>query len=364
MPVSLTKVFSDKPGWYRGDFHAHSACSDGALAPRDLSDLAVAHGLDFLSITDHNTVGAFADFDDSLAHMVIPGIEITLREGHFNVFGFTSIAEQAEGLFKPLMELPKEIRNKQHRDHAELCAMIDQIKAAGLMIVVAHPLLWPWEWRDHDTEIASFDCIELINDPTYKESLVDNPPARRMWSAWLNAGFRHTGLGGSDFHRLKPNDDPTRLARLDLPATYVYARELSPAAILEGVRQRHAYVSMGPTIEFQAEQDGQVYQMGDDLGGIRARVRFYARVQGSTSPAEALLIREGKVVTRVPIRDGKAELEWQLEPGEEGQGGWLRLDVVDPNDQSLAISNPFYWGSIRTPGSYPYGRSLGSYTKA
>jgi hypothetical protein len=364
MPVSLTKVFSDKPGWYRGDFHAHSICSDGALSPRDLNDLAIAHGLDFLSITDHNNIRAFDNFDENLDHMIIPGIEITLREGHFNVFGFKSIADQAQELFHSLMELPKEIRNKQHRDHAELTDLIKQIKEAGLIIVVAHPLLWPWEWRDHDTEIASFDCIELINDPTYKESLVDNPSVRRMWSAWLNAGYRHTGLGGTDFHRLQPNDDPTRIARLDLPLTYVFAQELSVQAILDGICQRHAYVSMGPKIEFQAEVGAQTFQMGEDLGKIQTTVRLFARVEDCTSPAEALLIKNGKIVTKVPVRDGKAEIEWQVEPGEGIEGSWYRFDVIDLEDQGLAISNPVFFGKLPSPGSHPFGKFLGGFAKA
>ncbi len=88
MSVSLSKVFSAKPGWYCGDFHAHTTCSDGVFSPKGLSDLAIQQGLDFLSITDHNAVNAFDDFDEAINHMVLPGIEITLLDGHFIVFGF------------------------------------------------------------------------------------------------------------------------------------------------------------------------------------------------------------------------------------------------------------------------------------
>lgn len=77
-----------------------------------------------------------------------------------------------------------------------------------------------------------------------------------MWSVWLNAGFRPTALGGTDFHSLEPSDDARRIARLNPPLTYIYAQKLSCQAILDGVLKRHVYISMGPQIDFQAQVDG------------------------------------------------------------------------------------------------------------
>jgi hypothetical protein len=365
MTVSLTKVFSAKPGWYRGDFHAHTTCSDGVLSPRGLSDLAVEHGLDFLSITDHNDVRAFGHFDESFDRMILPGIEVTLREGHFNVFGFEGDPEQATQFFHNIVDLPNEIRYNLRRDHAQLAELMGRIQEAGMITDIAHPLLWPWEWRDHDTDIAQLNCIELINDPTYRDNPAANPSARRMWSAWLNAGYRVTAVGGTDFHSQQPSDEPTRLSRLDLPVTYVYARQLSGQAILEGVRQRHVYVSMGPQMTYEAHVDGQVYQMGDDLGKTHGTVRFYAQVVGVRGAAQAMLVKGGQIAVQVPVVEGKAEIEWQLQPAGEGPGSWVRFDVIDPQDQSLAVSNPFFFGE-QTPRtrSRPFGGFLGAFAKA
>jgi hypothetical protein len=364
MPISLTKIFSAKPGWYCGDFHAHTTCSDGFLSPRGLNDLAVEHGLDFLSITDHNGTGAFDNFDENLGAMILPGMEITLREGHFNVFGFEGIPEQARKYLDSIVDLPKAQKNHQHKYHAELAELMGRIKEDGLIIDLVHPLLWPWEWRDHETEIAAFDCIEIITDPTYKDSYTANPSARRMWSAWLNAGFRITAVGGTDFHALEPSDDSKRIARLNLPLTYVFANELSGLGILEGVRQRHVYVSMGPQIEFQAQAGGQVYQMGDDLGQIQSSVQLFARVEGCANPAQALLVGNGNIITQVAVQDGKAEINWKIAPGEVKESSWYRFDVIDPNDQTIAVSNPFFFGPRPSAGKSPYGRFLGSYAKA
>src|SRR5690606_38400185 len=73
--------------WYRGDLHSHTTCSDGCHRPADLLAVARAEGLDFLAITDHNSIGAFAEIDGEPGPFILPGVEVTLEQGHFNVFG-------------------------------------------------------------------------------------------------------------------------------------------------------------------------------------------------------------------------------------------------------------------------------------
>lgn len=49
------------PNPFRADMHCHSTCSDGSLSPRDLVLLAAQKGLKALSITDHDTIGAYVE---------------------------------------------------------------------------------------------------------------------------------------------------------------------------------------------------------------------------------------------------------------------------------------------------------------
>jgi len=383
MTISLTKVFSTKPGWYCGDFHAHTTCSDGVFSPRGLRDLAVEHGLDFLSITDHNAIRALDEFDNDYPLMVLPGLEITFIQGHINIFGFEGNTPWAQELFHTIVDYPPYDVYMQGKEHAELDELLHKIRAAGLITDVCHPLLPPWEWRDMQTEIENFTCVELINDPTYGGSFgpVDNPTAnpatRRMWSAWLNAGYRVTAVGGTDFHSLQPSDDPKRLSLLNLPRTYVYASELSCQAILDGVRKHHVYVSMGPKIEFRASMDGVDYMMGDDLGETQAPLHLFARVEGCAGSAAARLVKNGEVVSETQIREGRdgvtppfLEFEWKFLP-EKGVSAWYRFDVIghDPitntDDQSLAISNPIFLGP--TPervNTLPHEHTFGSFLGA
>lgn len=43
----------------RLNFHCHTICSDGSLAPEDLASEAVAIGLEHLAVTDHHALGAY-----------------------------------------------------------------------------------------------------------------------------------------------------------------------------------------------------------------------------------------------------------------------------------------------------------------
>lgn len=46
---------------FRADLHCHSTCSDGSLSPSQIVNLAKARGLSGLSITDHDSISAYAN---------------------------------------------------------------------------------------------------------------------------------------------------------------------------------------------------------------------------------------------------------------------------------------------------------------
>lgn len=354
MTLSESRVFAGGPGWYRGDFHAHTTCSDGAFSPRALSDLAAEQGLDFLAITDHNTIKAFDDFDDSYGRMILPGVEITLDQGHCNVLGFEGNVAWVRELLHPLTELSYAEAHSFYNEGKSFRELLDQVTASGLFVCLLHPLEKPYEWRDGQTPVSFFQGIEVINDPTFKDAGTANAATRRLWSAWLNAGYRVTGIGGTDFHSLKPEDDPNRLMRLDLPLTYVYAAELSCQAVMKALRLGHAYVTMGPKIKFEARSDGRSRVMGDDLGVLHSPANLYGWVEGCTARAHASLIRNGKLISQAPVKDGEARVEWEVAP-ESGGSSWYRFEVVDDDDQSIAISNPIFFGATGQPQPRTYG---------
>ena len=60
------------------DFHCHTTASDGSLSPSELLDLALEREIDMLSITDHDTLEAYRQLDQSASSLqIIPGIELS-----------------------------------------------------------------------------------------------------------------------------------------------------------------------------------------------------------------------------------------------------------------------------------------------
>jgi 3',5'-nucleoside bisphosphate phosphatase len=79
----------------RADLHTHTTASDGRLAPAALVRKAHAAGLAALSITDHDTVDAYAEAQpvaDELGLDLVPGVELSANVGgrdvHLLGYGF------------------------------------------------------------------------------------------------------------------------------------------------------------------------------------------------------------------------------------------------------------------------------------
>jgi hypothetical protein len=66
--------------WLAGDLHAHTVHSDGVLTVSELAALAVERGLDFLAVTDHNTISHHAELPAAARRYgitLLPGQEVT-----------------------------------------------------------------------------------------------------------------------------------------------------------------------------------------------------------------------------------------------------------------------------------------------
>src|SRR5262245_16433013 len=73
--------------WYRGDLHSHTVHSDGLFTVDERLRRAAGRGLDFIAITDHNTVSHHPELDPWRDRIVpIRGSEVTTFHGHMNVF--------------------------------------------------------------------------------------------------------------------------------------------------------------------------------------------------------------------------------------------------------------------------------------
>jgi hypothetical protein len=309
--------------------------------------MAEAEGLDFLAITDHNSIQALSQLGDRSSLLIVPGLEVTLDHGDFNVFGIHDRRDWMEQICTGQMRVPLKGRYPTTTD------LMRSTAAAGLLNSINHPILPPWEWRYGNTDLRYVHCLEVCNDPYYPDNAHANPQAVALWTAWLKAGYRITALGGSDYHYPPRPAEGDPGMRLGLPSTYVWAEELSVLAIVRGLRERRAYVSTGPEVTFYARAHGNVYGIGDDLGQLGGKIEFTASVAASQAAARAQILKNGRVIAEKPVRDGRARLVVQT-AADPASSDWYRLDVLDQTGQWLAITNPIFVGRARVPRLHKY----------
>ena len=114
------------------DLHMHSTASDGQHTPTELVELAKQHGLEAISITDHDTAAGLAEAAQAgqrVGLKVIPGIELGAREyPSFHILGYGISPE-----FPRLLALCREM--KEGRDSRK-CRLISFLQEKGVEISI------------------------------------------------------------------------------------------------------------------------------------------------------------------------------------------------------------------------------------
>ncbi len=107
------------------DFHAHTRESDGSLAPQELADCMRERGTRVFSITDHDTLRAYGQFQPADGMRVVTGIEIntTYRDGEVHILGFR--LPLGDAVLNAVIE-----RNRSAR-RTRIGRMVDQLRRAG-----------------------------------------------------------------------------------------------------------------------------------------------------------------------------------------------------------------------------------------
>lgn len=116
---------------FRADLHCHSTCSDGSFSPFEIIDLAVSSDLQGLSITDHDTIEAYATalpYAEKKGLPLISGIELSCvhKETSVHILGY------AFSLSSPAMTTFCERHWKRRRERCH--AIIERLEKIGLPI--------------------------------------------------------------------------------------------------------------------------------------------------------------------------------------------------------------------------------------
>jgi hypothetical protein len=314
------------PGWYRGDLQCHTHHSDARGSLEALLSTARTRGLDFLAVTDHNTVSHIHEFPAHAGQrpLLIPATEVTTYAGHMNVWGLRAWQE-----FRC-----------SAGDRAAMRAIIDLAHAQGCLCSVNHPKTDgpPWEYGD-----LPYDCVEAWQAPwpfRNEESLA-------FWDALLMAGRRVIAVGGSDYHQplLTMQGRPHLLGQ---PTTWVYADSLSVEGVLAGLRRGRVCVSAdveGARLDMRIFDGAEWREMGDTITAPAGAVTVVCQVTGGAGGA-LRLVGDGAIIAEAPVASDDWRGEWpRLDP----PARYLRAELIQRNPviggwMMLALGNPIFFG--------------------
>ncbi|MGH3304610.1 MAG: CehA/McbA family metallohydrolase [Streptosporangiaceae bacterium] len=198
--------------WLAGDLHTHTVHSDGVMTVSELARFAAGRGLEFVAVTDHNTISHHAELaPTAAAHGVtlLPGQEVTTPAGHAGALGDIGWIDFREPPDRWL----------------EAC------EEAGALLSVNHPyggqVSWvaPMKRRPPLLEVWHWSWL----DTRWTTPL-------SWWQAWDPAAIP---IGGSDWHR--PGSD----APPGTPTTWVEAADTDPAAVLAAIAAGRTAISAG-----------------------------------------------------------------------------------------------------------------------
>lgn len=353
-PVAFASpVLAKQARWYCGELHAHSVHGSGRETPEKLIRRAEKAGLDFLAITDRNTLAACADagfHSDSV--VLIPAME------------WGTDASGVALLYGPrTVPLPPE-----SPAHAQ--TVCNRLQAQGGVFAVAHPCssVAPWQWgvqyvnaievwfQDwHNlpplaleqlgsawTERKNGKLVSPIAVAAATTGLSGNDQASLFWQYEVKSGLKACAIAGTG---TSSPDVP-----MGQPVTYVYALEKSAAGILDGLRRGRTFLSSG-------KNGPKIRILGDILDDQRADVsmggaiplgvetRLEVTVQGAKGKKLELLADGSPVFTKVIESDSFVHLI-PVQP--EAPCAFQARVITAPDKpgfgplQVLAITSPLY----------------------
>lgn len=307
------------PGWYRGDLHAHSLHSDGSWDVPDLVSWARTRELDFLALTDHNTISGHAALhalasDDLLT---LGGMEMTTHHGHAVTLG----AGWHEWRSGPSTGL----------------GMADLARAAqvrGALYTIAHPMspgddqgCTGCRWEFADMRPGPATQVEIWNGGPWSDY---NEEGLALFRTWLSAGHRLVATAGSDIHGEEGGRGP-------IGFNHVEAEALTEAAILSAVAQGRNYLSSGPRLILTAEAADRPVPMG---GLASAGAPLHVHWQTGALPLWLHVVDAGgrrDSLALPPESRGLAEFP-------QGFETFVQAELRDGRDGVHAVTNPIFFG--------------------
>ena len=346
-------VMSADRRWYKGDFHVHSTESgDASGTLQEDVDLAHSRGLDFINLSDHNTISQHALIaaqQPSWPVLVMRSSEITTYSGHGNGVGISQYVDHRLG-----------------HDGRTIKDVIDDVVAQGGVFIVNHPaenlgtncIGCAWQHMD-DTPWDEVSGIEVLTSGYELGVGAFTPPIIKMWDQLEDEGHRISAVTGSDDHRAGMNEGLGG-SPIGSPCTLVLADELSEAAIMDAVKHQHTMANLrgpdDPPLDVTMKTaDGGTANIGDDVPGL-AHVEMTMHVQ-QASGMFLQVWRDGKNVEQTAVTSDDFTHVYRDTPGEADHR--YRVQLIDSGNLPVVITSHFYVHGVLAPGGCSAGGSSG-----
>jgi hypothetical protein len=339
--------------WYKGDFHVHSDQSGDAHATlTQITDLARSRHLDFVNLSDHNTVAQhalIAALQPGLTDFLyLRGAEITTYAGHGNAVGIHSYVDHRVGL-----------------GGVSATTIIDDVVGQGGIFIVNHPALdlgtacIGCAWKHADTPWDKVAGIEVITGAWEVSERAFTPLVAKMWDDLEDQGYRIAAIGGSDDHTAGVGANASNAA-IGSPTTLVLADDLSEAAIIDAIKHRHTLVQLrgpdDPLVDATVDtKDGGKAEIGDEIDGVD-HVHLDVHVTGGVG-IFVQLWRDGAKLAQLPVDSD--DFHHGFDDATTGKEQRYRIELINDAGNRLVMTSNFYVHGVAASGGCQAGGDAG-----
>jgi len=271
--------------------HVHSTLSDGELAPGEVLAWYRARGYHFVALTDHGVLAEARRLAEDF--ITLSGIEIDGVDPQRGLYHLVGLGLQG----------PPGVGCRESMPAQEA---IDRLRAAGGLVLVAHPY---WSGQMSKDLLDQQGCfgLEVYNGGCEVDDARGFSAVH--WDDLLACGYRLWGVAVDDAHWRDGDHDA------GLGWVWVKAAALTQGAILDALRRGHFYASSGPEIHDLWLEESQVHIRCSPVasidfvgnGPLSARV---SAVPGGTLTEASFRIRRRQRYVRVACRDAGGRWAW------------------------------------------------------
>ncbi|GCD35062.1 phosphatase [Streptomyces chrestomyceticus JCM 4735] len=172
----------------RIDLHTHSTASDGTDTPAELVRNAAAAGLDVVALTDHDSVGGYAEARDALPEglTLVTGAELSCRIGGVSMHMLAYLFDPEEPELARERELVRDDRVPRAR------GMVAKLRELGVPIT--------WE------QVARIAGDGAVGRPHVAAAMVELGVVETVSDAFTPQWLANDGRAYVDKHELDPFD--------------------------------------------------------------------------------------------------------------------------------------------------------------